>query len=122
MNYDSLEFNVVVKIKKDNLHVLGPGIKQLLELTETSGSLRAASKQINMSYSKAHGIIKNSEITMGYPLLKRRIGGVGGGSSCLTEKGGQFLNQYKLFEKELADTLLLLSQKYFSENTKASVD
>lgn len=91
----------------------GPGVAQLLRLVEESGSLQNAAAEMGMSYSKAWKIIRVAETALGFPLMERHVGGSGGGSSSLTERGADFVTRYEGFQQEInaaADRLFL---RYF---------
>lgn len=79
----------------------GPGVAQLLHCVERLHSLRAAAAEMEMAYSKAWTIIKNSENALGFKLLDSTTGGRHGGGAALTEKGAALLRAYDLFCEEL---------------------
>lgn len=93
----------------------GPGIAQFMTLTDHTGSMQAACRQMNMSYTKGWKILKDAEKEIGYPLMVTRSGGSVGGYSHLTPKGRELLNRYTAMEKELNETAEKLFQKYFKE-------
>lgn len=62
----------------------GPGVVQLLHAVQQLHSLRAAALSMDMAYSKAWTIVKNSEKALGFPLLTSTTGGKGGGGAALT--------------------------------------
>lgn len=94
---DKLRYTLVLRVYgKDK--AFGPGIAELLERVEEKQSLRQATLDMNMAYSKAWSIIKSSEQTLGFPLLQSTTGGRGGGGAKLTEQGRRFLQAYREFE------------------------
>lgn len=82
----------------------GPGVATLLRLTEETGSLHTAAKEMGMAYSKAWKILKNAEEALDVKLLERRSGGAGGGFSRLTEEGRSILKRFEILEKALRET------------------
>lgn len=78
--------------------IFGPGIAELLERVEETHSLRKATLDMGMAYSKAWRIVKTAENALGFPLLDSAIGGRGGGGAKLTEHGKKFLTAYRRFE------------------------
>ena len=78
--------------------IFGPGIAELLEHVDELHSLRKATQTMGMAYSKAWNIVKNAENALGFPLLTSTVGGKGGGSAQLTDRGRRFLNAYRRFE------------------------
>ena len=81
----------------------GPGIAQLLHRIEELKSLRSAAASMEMAYSKAWTIIKNSEKALGYPLLTSTTGGKNGGGAVLTEEGASLLKKYDEFCTEMME-------------------
>ena len=79
----------------------GPGIAQLLHRVVELHSLRSAAASMEMAYSKAWTIIKNSEKVLGYPLLASTTGGKNGGGAVLTEEGAELLRKYDAFCAEM---------------------
>lgn len=78
--------------------IFGPGIAELLERVDGTHSLRKAAMGMGMAYSKAWRIVKTAENALGFPLLASTVGGKGGGSAHLTERGRRFLLAYRKFE------------------------
>lgn len=109
------EYRVTLRLKKEDIF-FGPGTSELLQLVETTGSLNKAAETMGMAYSKAWRIIKFAEEKLGYPLIARKVGGVGGGGSALTQKGKTFLSCYQAFESEAKQQIDSLFEKYFKEN------
>lgn len=81
----------------------GPGIAQLLHRIEELHSLRSAAASMEMAYSKAWTIIKNSEKALGYSLLTSTTGGKNGGGAVLTEEGSALLQKYDEFCEEMQE-------------------
>ena len=78
--------------------IFGPGIAELLERVEQTHSLRKATSDMGMAYSKAWRIVKTAENALGFSLLDSAVGGRGGGGAKLTERGKRFLTAYRRFE------------------------
>lgn len=70
----------------------GIGRLQLLQATERSGSLKAAAKEMSMSYRAAWGKIKRTEEVLGFPLLEKHGGEKSGYQ--VTPAGRAFLQAY----------------------------
>ena len=77
----------------------GPGVAELLERVDHLRSLRKATIEMEMAYSKAWRIVKTAEANLGFPLLKSVTGGKGGGGAELTPDSRRFLESYRRFEK-----------------------
>ena len=92
----------------------GPGVAQLLRHVQEFHSLRSAAKAMNMAYSKAWTIIKNSEKALGFSLLDSTTGGKGGGGAALTPEGARLLRAYDTFCSRLHDAADELFQEEFA--------
>ena len=79
----------------------GPGVADLLERVERLRSLRKATIEMNMAYSKAWRIVKTAETNLGFSLLKSVTGGKGGGGAELTEDAKKFLSAYRRLEQSV---------------------
>ena len=91
-----LTYNITVRLFSDEKS-FGPGIAKLLHQVEQLHSLRAAALSMNMAYSKAWTIVKNSERALGFPLLHSVTGGKNGGGAVLTPQAEQLLDAYKAY-------------------------
>ena len=92
----------------------GPGVAQLLHAVQGLHSLRAAALSMDMAYSKAWTIIKNSEKALGFSLLDSTTGGKGGGGAALTPEGARLLRAYDMFCSRLHDAADELFQEEFA--------
>ena len=75
----------------------GPGMVALLRAVEKTGSLQRAARSMNMAYSKAWRIIKDTEAALDLQLLNRD----GAHGSDLTEAGNKLLDTYLAIEEKL---------------------
>ena len=101
MKDDRYEAVIKLTYKCENEKFFGPGIAELLELVEKSASLKEACREMGLSYSKGRGIVKRAETLLGYPLLDKQHGGLGGGASSLTKEGLALLKDYRLLEEDI---------------------
>ena len=90
----------------------GPGICELLEKIDESGSIQAAARQMEMSYTKAWRILNRAEKEMETELVTRVNGGKNGGSSTLTAHGRRAITAYREMEEELSRESMRLLGKY----------
>ncbi len=100
MKDDEMIFKLSLRIFKGE-KAFGPGIAELLEKIEEEGSLHKASKAMNIAYSKAWKILKESENALGFELVEGKRGGVAGGGSKLSKKGIEILSKYREFEQRI---------------------
>lgn len=105
-----MTYNFTCRLFTDS-KAFGPGVAQLLHRVEELKSLRSAAASMEMAYSKAWTIIKNSEAALGYPLLASTTGGKNGGGAVLTEEGAELLQKYDEFCVEMQ----VYGNKLFSE-------
>lgn len=86
----------------------------MLEKIKENNSIRKASFEIGMSYSKAWTIIKRAEKNLGFKLLESKTGGVDGGGATLTENAERLLSDFRMCEKELLDFCDVKFSEHFS--------
>lgn len=97
-----------------NEKCFGPGVAILLEKIKENNSIRKASAEIGMSYSKAWTIIRRAESNLGFKLLESKTGGVDGGGATLTKNGERLLESFRQCEKELFDYCESKFEEHFS--------
>ena len=95
-----------------NEKFFGVGVSKLLHLIEKDGSIRKASEEMNMSYTKALKILKRVEKEMDIKLLDTVVGGVGGGLSTLTKEAKELLTIYDNMVEEVEKEVEKISRKY----------
>lgn len=88
----------------------GPGIADLCHGIQEFGSLNAAAKNINMAYSKAWRIVRDTEHALGVKLLNRD----GARGSSLTPEGERILG---IFD-ELTTRAQAQSERLYQELLK----
>lgn len=119
-NY-TLAYSLRVRLQKTDIF-FGPGVGQLLRLVDETGSLQTAAARMEMSYSKAWKIVRKAEQQVGFPMMERRVGGAGGGSSQLTTNGKTFLERYEQFQHEIDQAADRLFLKYFGDGGYSETD
>ncbi len=99
-------------------YVFGPGVYNLLKAIKKKGTLKEASKSLDMSYRYSWGLIKKAEEKLGSSLIEASKGGrQGGGSSRITTLGEQFITEFeniqeiwKEFKEKYDDSILVDAQ------------
>jgi molybdate transport system regulatory protein len=81
--------------------VFGDGKCRLLESIETTGSLRAASEALDISYRKAWGDLRKAQAALGVVLIEQHRGGRLGGRTVLTGQGRRWLKAYYRFHRDV---------------------
>ena len=100
------DFKLKIKISiadENNRGFFGIGIVWLLEEIEKTGSIKGAAKNLGMSYSKAHKILKRVEDKTGKRLLEKTRGGIERGGSQLTDYSKKLTSEYKKFQENIKD-------------------
>ncbi len=77
----------------------GPGMRELLQRVDNCHSLRMATQQMGLAYSKAWKMLRECEKQLGFALIHRQTGGERGGGSSLTPEGRRLLERYLRLEQ-----------------------
>ena len=75
--------------------MLGPGKIQLLESIGNTGSLKAAAREMRMSYMRAWNLAQELNRDPARPMIEMLRGGRSGGSASLTARGQKILKLYQ---------------------------
>lgn len=81
--------------------LLGPGKTDLLFEIQRTGSLRAASRKLEISYQHAWSMIDAINQASYEPVVVKQRGGSGGGGASLTPYGERLLRDYQTIDKEV---------------------
>ncbi len=95
-----MNYKLTLRLLSDGKAFFGPGVMCLADHIENGLSLRQAAQEMGMSYSKAWRIVTDFEALAGFPLVRSRRGGSGGGGSDLTPEGKRLLDGYRAFLKK----------------------
>lgn len=109
-----MKTSVQVRIRREKVFY-GPGIHQLLQLTETEGSLANACQRMGISYTKGRRLISTMEEQIGKTVLATGQGGKHGGYSRLTEAARQIMDSYSAFQEETEEAVQRLFEKHFQK-------
>ena len=103
-----LRYDMRLRVSRTD-HAFGPGVAELMEHVEATGSLSKGCKCMQMAYSKGWKILKRAEEDLGIPLVQ----GNRGGKTVLTPEGKEFLKRYRKFEQEVRAGADASFQKWF---------
>ena len=92
-------------LERDGRIVMSDYRLRLLQLVAETGSLADAAQQMDLSYRRAWGKVKELEHNLGIPLLRSTPGGTGGGHSEITPEGLDLLRRYAEFQRRAADAV-----------------
>ncbi len=99
----------------DKGYVLGKGTFNLLQKIQECGSLQEATKDLDMSYRYAWGLIRKIERNIGHPVVETQKGGrYGGGGTILTQFACNLLETFERIEETLN---VFLNQEWSRLNT-----
>jgi molybdate transport system regulatory protein len=73
----------------------GPGKADLLEKIAATGSISAAAREMEMSYSRAWSLVETMNAAFKQPLVEAATGGRRGGGAEVTEAGLKVLALYR---------------------------
>lgn len=73
----------------------------LLHMIEYTGTVKGACEKMQISYSKAWGMLSVLEENLGFALIDRKPGGEFGGGSQLTPEGRELLGRYEKFTEKI---------------------
>ncbi|MDD2213374.1 MAG: NTP transferase domain-containing protein [Oscillospiraceae bacterium] len=114
LNRQQLHPEVQLTLATD-LVLLNPQSRQLLSLIDWTGSVRTASTQMGMSYSKAWQLLRQAEQAFGHKLVDRQRGGSSGGRASLLPAAKNILRRYDLLEEKLRAAGQVLFNQVFPE-------
>jgi molybdate transport system regulatory protein len=80
---------------------IGPGKADLLDQIRTTGSISAAAKAMEMSYSRAWQLVDTMNNSFKAPLVEAETGGKRGGGARVTEAGAAVLEKYRAMQTAL---------------------
>ena len=92
-------------IEDDGKLVLSEYRVRLLRLIDETGSLSDAAAQMQLSYRRAWGKLKEIEANLGLRLVESAAGGAGGGGSRLTADGRRYVEMYDRFREGVEQAL-----------------
>lgn len=78
---------------------LGPGKAELIEHIARTGSISAAARAMDMSYTRAWKLVRTMNASFSGPLVDCTRGGRAGGSATVTALGRQVVRLYRRMEK-----------------------
>ncbi len=104
---------------ENNGHIaFGEGPYRLLKGIQTTGSLWQAAAAIGMAYSKARRVLGNCERSLGFALTRRKIGGVSGGGSEVTDDAAELMRKHEALRTELEDAIGDTYMKHFGQSAQ----
>ncbi len=109
----NLDFSIFLKHREGGNPVLTEEHFELLINIGEYGSLVAAAEKMKISYRKAWGLLRQSEQTLGFPLIEKHRGGRDGGNSTLTATGQNLVESYKMLREEFDSSVKVIVKNFF---------
>ena len=78
--------------------VIGPGKAQLITLIDSTGSISAAARQLDMSYRRAWQLVEALNSSFTEAVVLTAIGGKRGGGAQVTAFGKALVTQFRAME------------------------
>ncbi len=100
-----VEPRVKVWLEVDGQYVFGFGLSEILKAIETTGSIKAAARQLGKSYRYVWGRIKRAEEAIGQPLVRTRVGGKDPRRSSLTPRASQLVADYDALRNRMFEVV-----------------
>ena len=85
-------------IEKDGQYAFGGGIAQVLRAIQETGSIKQAAARLNQSYRYMWGKVRETEKTLGIPLIRTTMGGQNKERAQLTEFAKGIVGPYLRME------------------------
>lgn len=85
----------------------------LLDAVNKTGSLAAAAAEMDMSYRKAWGIVRELEEKLGFNLVCKQRGGAEGGHTRLSEEGNRLISAYNELTEQFNTSMKEVTRKFF---------
>ncbi len=102
-----LKPNWKVWLELEGQYVFGAGAYAILRAVQERGTIAEGAASLGMSYRYAWGLIREIEKRLGVKLVKTQrggssiIGGVGGGSTVVTDVGLRLMQMYSELDKAI---------------------
>jgi molybdate transport system regulatory protein len=114
-----LKQQVQLVTKEDDLIINEEGFRLLVEIKKEQ-SIVAAARNLNISYRKAWGLLREIESVLGFNLVGKHRGGKAGGKTDLTEEGLELIEAYLILKTELEEKVHDPVKKFFKKINKIS--
>ena len=121
---DNKPLKPVLRIDFPDVDRLGRGKIMLLELVQSTGSISAAGRAMDMSYRRAWLLVDAMNQMFSETVVESRHGGKQGGGAVVTEFGQELIARFRSMEQKLdaalTDDLVWLQQNRASVSKTTS--
>lgn len=87
-----------LRIRRGDEIVIGPGKIELLQAIDSTGSIAAAARTLDMSYRRAWLLIDEMNRGLREPVIAAKTGGAHGGGALLTATAHDIIRRYRAIE------------------------
>ena len=102
-------------VLSDGTIVMGPGKADLLAAVASSGSIRSAAAELEMSYMRAWSLIRVMNEAFQTPLVEKVRGGADKGGARLTVRGRRVLQLYRRMERDARRAIAAAAREILAE-------
>ena len=102
----------------DGQGLFGDGRYRLLQEVGRQHCLQKAADELGISYRKAWGDIRTVEDRLGFALIDRQRGGIGGGASILTKRAEKILEAFAQAKNKIE----VVAQRQFQQKISKLLD
>jgi molybdate transport system regulatory protein len=95
----TIDIQFRLRIRCDEIIVIGPGKVALLESIAATGSISAAARALDMSYRRAWSLVDEMNRGLTQPVVDTVSGGVRGGGAMLTDTAREIIDSYREIER-----------------------
>ena len=92
----------------------GYGIVSVLKTIEKTGTIKAASIETGISYSKILTILDRAERILGYKIVNKKRGGIGGGAATLSKEIKELIEKYETYKEDISSYAKEKFKEYFN--------
>jgi molybdate transport repressor ModE-like protein len=114
-----LKQQLLLVTKADDAVINEEGFLLLLELQKEQ-SIVAASRNLDISYRKAWGLLREIENLLGFKLVGKHRGGEAGGKTYLTQEGTELIMAYTNLKRDLDSAVHDPVKTFFNSINKIS--
>lgn len=92
-------------LELDGERVFCPGVCQILQAVDETGSIKQAAARVGRSYRFVWGRLKQAEQAFGEPLVSARVGGRDENRSCVTPAGRELMESFLTLRRRIFDVV-----------------
>jgi len=96
-------------------NIVGENIINLLKHIDKTGSLKSAATELNISYRKAWGNMKDAESQLNIQLVEKQRGGKDGGNSKLTQEAKNLIAAFDELKIDIDIAINKITKKFFKK-------